>query len=93
MHVREDTKAKENCKKKKRRRRRWHLTLRFVFSSFLQILNGHFFSNLVRSQVLVEEKSSVRILTFNRPKQLNALSFHMVLNRSLAYSSSISYVP
>jgi len=31
----------------------------------------------------VEEKSSVRILTLNRPKQLNALSFHMVSNISL----------
>ncbi|CAN8251313.1 unnamed protein product [Cochlearia groenlandica] len=30
------------------------------------------------SQVLVEEKSGVRILTLNRPKQLNALSFPMI---------------
>jgi len=30
----------------------------------------------------VEEKSSVRILTLNRPKQLNALCFNMVLNLS-----------
>nr|AAC02737.1 3-hydroxyisobutyryl-coenzyme A hydrolase [Arabidopsis thaliana] len=31
-----------------------------------------------QSQVLVEEKSSVRILTLNRPKQLNALCFNMI---------------
>ncbi|EOA28987.1 hypothetical protein CARUB_v10025239mg [Capsella rubella] len=31
-----------------------------------------------QSQVLVEEKSSVRILTLNRPKQLNALCFSMI---------------
>ncbi|CDY31775.1 BnaA04g17110D [Brassica napus] len=30
------------------------------------------------SQILVEEKPSVRILTLNRPKQLNALSLNMV---------------
>ncbi|KAG7637994.1 putative 3-hydroxyisobutyryl-CoA hydrolase [Arabidopsis thaliana] len=45
------------------------------------------------SQVLVEEKSSVRILTFNRPKQLNALSFHMVsrlLQLFLAYEEDPS---
>nr|QWJ73355.1 3-hydroxyisobutyryl-CoA hydrolase 1-2 [Isatis tinctoria] len=30
------------------------------------------------SQVLVEEKSSVRILTLNKPKQLNALCFNMI---------------
>ncbi|CAA7054987.1 unnamed protein product [Microthlaspi erraticum] len=30
------------------------------------------------SEVLVEEKSSVRILTLSRPKQLNALSFQMI---------------
>lgn len=30
------------------------------------------------SQVLVEEKSFARILTLNRPRQLNALSFQMV---------------
>ncbi|KAG6677223.1 hypothetical protein I3842_14G014500 [Carya illinoinensis] len=29
-------------------------------------------------QVLVEERSSARILTLNRPRQLNALSFQMV---------------
>lgn len=29
-------------------------------------------------QVLVEEKSSARIFTLNRPKQLNAVSFQMV---------------
>lgn len=29
-------------------------------------------------QVLIQENSYVRILTLNRPKQLNALSFQMV---------------
>ncbi|XP_013631764.1 3-hydroxyisobutyryl-CoA hydrolase 1 isoform X2 [Brassica napus] len=40
------------------------------------------------SQILVEEKPSVRILTLNRPKQLNALSLNMVtrlLQLFLAY--------
>ncbi|KAI3851660.1 hypothetical protein MKX03_022305 [Papaver bracteatum] len=35
-------------------------------------------SNGVTDQVLVEEKSSVRTLILNRPRQLNALSFPMV---------------
>ncbi|KAG7573120.1 Enoyl-CoA hydratase/isomerase HIBYL-CoA-H type [Arabidopsis suecica] len=45
------------------------------------------------SQVLVEEKSSVRILTFNRPKKLNALSFNMIsrlLQLYLAYEEDPS---
>ncbi|CAH2060153.1 unnamed protein product [Thlaspi arvense] len=44
-------------------------------------------------QVLVEEKSSVRILTLNRPKQLNALCFDMIsqlLQLFLAYEEDPS---
>ncbi|KAF8090831.1 hypothetical protein N665_0465s0012 [Sinapis alba] len=43
------------------------------------------------SQVLVEEKTSVRILTLNRPKQLNALCFSMIsrlLQLFLAYEEN-----
>ncbi|KAG7568882.1 ClpP/crotonase-like domain superfamily [Arabidopsis thaliana x Arabidopsis arenosa] len=46
-----------------------------------------------QSQVLVEEKSSVRILTLNRPKQLNALCFNMIsrlLQLFLAYEEDPS---
>ncbi|XP_023633585.1 3-hydroxyisobutyryl-CoA hydrolase 1 [Capsella rubella] len=45
------------------------------------------------SQVVVEEKSGVRILTLNRPKQLNALSFPMIsrlLQLFLAYEEDPS---
>ncbi|XP_048610829.1 probable 3-hydroxyisobutyryl-CoA hydrolase 3 [Brassica napus] len=35
------------------------------------------------SQVLMEDKSGVRIFTLNRPKQLNALNSNMLLNFSL----------
>ncbi|KAG2308550.1 hypothetical protein Bca52824_028298 [Brassica carinata] len=45
------------------------------------------------SQILVEEKPSVRILTLNRPKQLNALSLNMVtrlLQLFLAYEEDPS---
>ncbi|KEH18075.1 putative 3-hydroxyisobutyryl-CoA hydrolase [Medicago truncatula] len=35
-------------------------------------------AKLDKDQVLVERKSSARVLTLNRPKQLNALSFYMV---------------
>ncbi|KAK7386237.1 hypothetical protein VNO78_26305 [Psophocarpus tetragonolobus] len=35
-------------------------------------------SNGDEEQVLVEHKSNARVLTLNRPKQLNALSFYMV---------------
>ncbi|ESQ51441.1 hypothetical protein EUTSA_v10017684mg, partial [Eutrema salsugineum] len=46
-----------------------------------------------QTQVLVEEKSSVRILTLNRPKQLNALCFDMIsrlLQLFLAYEEDPS---
>ncbi|KAK4488588.1 hypothetical protein RD792_004354 [Penstemon davidsonii] len=48
-------------------------------------------------KVLVEEKSSVRIFTLNRPKQLNALSFAMVsgllkLFTSCAEDSSVKLI-
>ncbi|EFH57381.1 hypothetical protein ARALYDRAFT_481983 [Arabidopsis lyrata subsp. lyrata] len=46
-----------------------------------------------QSQVLVEEKSSVGILTLNRPKQLNALCFNMIsrlLQLFLAYEEDPS---
>ncbi|CAE6022039.1 unnamed protein product [Arabidopsis arenosa] len=46
-----------------------------------------------QSQVLVEVKSSVRILTLNRPKQLNALCFNMIsrlLQLFLAYEKDPS---
>ncbi|CAA7017532.1 unnamed protein product [Microthlaspi erraticum] len=45
------------------------------------------------SQILVEEKSSVRILTLNKPKQLNALNFDMIsqlLQLFLAYEEDPS---
>ncbi|CAA7017527.1 unnamed protein product [Microthlaspi erraticum] len=45
------------------------------------------------SQILVEEKSSVRILTLNKPKQLNALNFDMIsrlLQLFLAYEKNSS---
>jgi 3-hydroxyisobutyryl-CoA hydrolase len=35
-------------------------------------------AKLDQDQLLVERKSSARVLTFNRPKQLNALSYYMV---------------
>ncbi|KAK2426531.1 ATP-dependent caseinolytic (Clp) protease/crotonase family protein [Trifolium repens] len=35
-------------------------------------------AKLDQDQLLVERKLSVRVLTFNRPKQLNALSYYMV---------------
>ncbi|XP_019101009.1 PREDICTED: 3-hydroxyisobutyryl-CoA hydrolase 1-like [Camelina sativa] len=45
------------------------------------------------SPILVEEKSSARILTLNRPKQLNVLSFNMMtrlLQLLLAYEEDPS---
>ncbi|KAH0883593.1 hypothetical protein HID58_059689 [Brassica napus] len=41
------------------------------------------------SQVLMEDKYTVRILTLNRPNQMNALSWNMVLISSLVISSSL----
>ena len=47
-------------------------------------------------QVLVEEKLSARILTLNRPKQLNALSFQMVSRLTyfsiMCFSCTIIYI-
>ena len=47
-------------------------------------------------QVLVEEKLSARILTLNRPKQLNALSFQMVSRLTyfsiVCFSCTIIYI-
>lgn len=53
-----------------------------------------FFFNLNRFlfQVLVERKSYARVLTLNRPKQLNALSYYMVLFQNSYFFSFISCV-
>ena len=49
-----------------------------VYLCFMFSVTYIFLSCLTCMQVLVEVKLSARILTLNRPRQLNALSFQMV---------------